>query len=176
MYFLSKLTYTKLSDESLNKCENIEYFYLENSIQLSYIISDNFWKANGPILFYASENVDANLICQQISPIWSQAEKLEALVVFAEQRKEKNNPIVLSSDQILANYKLLINHIKTKTPGAQQSSRIITINHKKIMSNTFMKFIEIIHEYSNTRSNSKVLLVLFLIYYIYLFHKIVLFL
>ncbi len=39
--FLSKLTYTKLSDESLNKCENIEYFYLENSIQLRYIISDN---------------------------------------------------------------------------------------------------------------------------------------
>ncbi|XP_048773111.2 lysosomal Pro-X carboxypeptidase-like isoform X2 [Ostrea edulis] len=113
-------------------------FHNKDSYQQRYLIADQFWDPNGgPIFFYTGNEGDITLFCNNTGFMWDIAPEFKALLIFAEHRyygtsvpygptafKDPTKMNYLTSEQALADYAVLIKHIKTTTPGAG-SSKVI---------------------------------------------------
>ncbi|EQC35895.1 hypothetical protein SDRG_06643 [Saprolegnia diclina VS20] len=91
--------------------------------QQRYFVCSEFWNqdAHGPIFFYVGNEADVELYLNHTGLMWENAHEFGALLVFAEHRYfGKSLPANattrlqhLSSEQALADYAVLLRHIKT---------------------------------------------------------------
>uniref|UniRef100_A0A8C8U9J4 Lysosomal Pro-X carboxypeptidase n=1 Tax=Peromyscus maniculatus bairdii TaxID=230844 RepID=A0A8C8U9J4_PERMB len=107
-------------------------FYNTKTFKQRYLISDKYWKTyDGVILFYTGNEGDITWFSNHTGFMWDVAEKLKALLVFAEHRyygeslpfgddsfKDSKHLNFLTSEQALADFAELIRHLKRTVPGA----------------------------------------------------------
>lgn len=117
--------------------QQIDHFgFLENgTFKQRYLLNDQHWhKDGGPILFYTGNEGDITWFCNNTGFMWDVAEELGALLVFAEHRyygeslpfgeKSYSNTKYLNylaSEQVLADFAVLIKALKKGLSGAQKS-------------------------------------------------------
>ncbi|XP_051005277.1 lysosomal Pro-X carboxypeptidase-like [Acomys russatus] len=107
-------------------------FYNTKTFKQRYLIADKYWKTyDGVILFYTGNEGDITWFSDRTGFMWDVAEKLKALLVFAEHRyygeslpfgkdsfKDSKHLNFLTSEQALADFAELIRHLKRTVPGA----------------------------------------------------------
>ncbi|KAL6081664.1 hypothetical protein STEG23_005571, partial [Scotinomys teguina] len=107
-------------------------FYNTKTFKQRYLIADKYWKTyDGVILFYTGNEGDITWFSNHTGFMWDVAEKLKALLVFAEYRyygeslpfggesyKDSKHLNFLTSEQALADFAELIRHLKRTVPGA----------------------------------------------------------
>ncbi|KAK3100015.1 hypothetical protein FSP39_013477 [Pinctada imbricata] len=110
-------------------------FVNTDSFQQRYLVADQFWnKDGGPIFFYTGNEGDIAWFCNNTGFMWDIAPQFKALLVFAEHRyygeslpygkasyKSPSKLNYLTSEQALADFAVLIRHIKESMPGAASS-------------------------------------------------------
>uniref|UniRef100_A0A8C4Q8S6 Lysosomal Pro-X carboxypeptidase n=1 Tax=Eptatretus burgeri TaxID=7764 RepID=A0A8C4Q8S6_EPTBU len=113
-------------------------FWQNGTFMQRYLVGDEHFSAPGsPILFYTGNEGDISWFCDNTGFVWEAAEELGALVVFAEHRYYGQSlPFgnssysdvkflqYLSSAQVLADYAVLIRHIKRSVAGARKSPAV----------------------------------------------------
>ncbi|CAK4657631.1 unnamed protein product [Aphanomyces euteiches] len=115
----------KYFEQTLNHFEAIPETYKQR-----YFICDEFWtKPGGPIFFYVGNEADVELYLNNTGLMWENAHEYGAMLVFAEHRyfgkslpKDAANHLQhLSSEQALADYAVLLRHIKETKEGTAKS-------------------------------------------------------
>nr|XP_023695229.1 lysosomal Pro-X carboxypeptidase [Paramormyrops kingsleyae] len=117
--------------------QKIDHFgFLEDgTFKQRYLVNDDHWhQIGGPILFYTGNEGDITWFCNNTGFMWDVAEELGAMLVFAEHRyygeslpfgKESYSSLkhlnYLTSEQALADFAVLILHLKATVPGATKS-------------------------------------------------------
>uniref|UniRef100_UPI00358FBDB3 lysosomal Pro-X carboxypeptidase n=1 Tax=Myxine glutinosa TaxID=7769 RepID=UPI00358FBDB3 len=110
-------------------------FWQNGTFSQRYLVgAEHFSTPGSPILFYTGNEGDISWICDNTGFVWEAAEELGALVVFAEHRyygqslpfgnssySDAKFLQYLSSAQALADYAVLIRHIKRNVAGARKS-------------------------------------------------------
>ncbi|XP_013394465.1 lysosomal Pro-X carboxypeptidase-like [Lingula anatina] len=110
-------------------------FTNDDTYMMRYLVADQFWdQKGGPIFFYTGNEGDITWFCNNTGFMWDIAPKFKAMLVFAEHRyygtsmpygaesyKDVQHLGYLTSEQALADYALLINHMKSTIPGAENS-------------------------------------------------------
>lgn len=99
-----------------------------------YLIARKNWKVGGPIFFYTGNEGDITWFANNTGLMWDSAKEFGAMLVFAEHRyygkslpfgtKSYKGPQYLgylTSEQALADFAILINHLKDTIPGANDS-------------------------------------------------------
>ncbi|KAH0625232.1 hypothetical protein JD844_033542 [Phrynosoma platyrhinos] len=100
-----------------------------------YLIADQHWKRDvGSILFYTGNEGDITLFANNTGFMWNVAEELDAILVFAEHRyygeslpfgnksfTDAKHLNYLTSEQALADFAVLVQHLKATIPGTQQT-------------------------------------------------------
>nr|XP_022323280.1 lysosomal Pro-X carboxypeptidase-like [Crassostrea virginica] len=120
--------------------QKVDHFGFVNgdTYQQRYLIADQFWDSNGgPIFFYTGNEGDITLFCNNTGFMWDIAPEFKALLIFAEHRyygtsipygstafKDPTKMNYLTSEQALADYAVLIRHIKSVIPGTRDSKVI----------------------------------------------------
>lgn len=108
-------------------------FNTDKTFKQRYLIADEHWrKDGGSILFYTGNEGDIIWFCNNTGFMWDVAEELKAMLVFAEHRyygkslpfgvnsfKDSRHLNFLTSEQALADFAELIQHLKTTIPGAK---------------------------------------------------------
>ncbi|KAM7330528.1 hypothetical protein ACRRTK_009717 [Alexandromys fortis] len=107
-------------------------FYNTKSFKQRYLIADRYWKTyDGVILFYTGNEGDITWFANHTGFMWDVAERLKALLVFAEHRyygeslpfgedsfRDAKHLNFLTSEQALADFAELIRHLRKTVPGA----------------------------------------------------------
>ncbi|XP_014462073.2 lysosomal Pro-X carboxypeptidase [Alligator mississippiensis] len=117
--------------------QQVDHFgFVENrTFQQRYLIADQHWKKDGgSILFYTGNEGDITWFCNNTGFMWEVAEELNAMLVFAEHRyygeslpfgnksfSDSKHLNYLTSEQALADFAILIQHIRKTIPGAQNT-------------------------------------------------------
>ncbi|XP_053564645.1 lysosomal Pro-X carboxypeptidase [Bombina bombina] len=110
-------------------------FAEDSTYKQRYLISDDHWKKpGGPILFYTGNEGDIALFCNNTGFMWDVAEEFGAMLVFAEHRyygeslpfgdlsfSDPKHLNYLTSEQALADFAVLLRHLKGTIDGAQNS-------------------------------------------------------
>ncbi|XP_022084532.1 lysosomal Pro-X carboxypeptidase-like [Acanthaster planci] len=129
-----------------NKCHIYETYYIDQKIdhysfvsddtyKMRYLMAQQYWDKNGgPIFFYTGNEGDITWFCENTGFMWDIAPEFKAMLVFAEHRyygdslpygkdsfKDRKHVGYLTSEQALADYAVLIKHIKASIPGAANS-------------------------------------------------------
>eukprot|EP00105_Crassostrea_gigas_P020096 XP_011438787.1 PREDICTED: lysosomal Pro-X carboxypeptidase-like [Crassostrea gigas] len=113
-------------------------FVNQDTYQQRYLIADQYWDPNGgPIFLYTGNEGDITLFCNNTGFMWDIAPEFKAMLIFAEHRyygtsipygqtafKDPKKMNFLTSEQALADYAVLIKHIKSSIPGSSQSKVI----------------------------------------------------
>ncbi|MBN3293335.1 PCP carboxypeptidase, partial [Polypterus senegalus] len=113
-------------------------FAEDSTFKQRYLVADYHWHyAGGPILFYTGNEGDITWFCNNTGFMWDVAEELGAMLVFAEHRyygeslpfgdqsyRDAKTLNFLTSEQALADFAVLIKHLKKTIPGTQNSSVI----------------------------------------------------
>lgn len=113
-------------------------FAVQDTFKLRYLINDTWSKTeNAPIFFYTGNEGRIEVFAENTGFLWESARKFGALVIFAEHRyygeslpygnKSFADPKhlgYLTSQQALADYVKLIEHLKSK-PGYKRSPVIV---------------------------------------------------
>uniref|UniRef100_A0A8C5P4P8 Lysosomal Pro-X carboxypeptidase n=1 Tax=Jaculus jaculus TaxID=51337 RepID=A0A8C5P4P8_JACJA len=115
--------------------QKVDHFGFHNAktFKQRYLIADKHWrKDGGSILFYTGNEGDITWICNNTGFMWDVAEEMKAMLVFAEHRyygeslpfgedslKDSKHLNYLTSEQALADYAMLIRHLKRTIPGAK---------------------------------------------------------
>lgn len=99
-----------------------------------YLISTKNWEKSGPILFYTGNEGDITWFANNTGFMWDSASEFGAMLIFAEHRyygeslpfgnKSYESPKYLgylTSEQALADFAVLIYHLKATIPGASDS-------------------------------------------------------
>ncbi|PFX19876.1 lysosomal Pro-X carboxypeptidase-like [Stylophora pistillata] len=99
-----------------------------------YLVASKNWVEGGPILFYTGNEGDITWFANNTGFMWDIAGEFKAMLVFAEHRYYgKSLPFgklsykgpkylgYLTSEQALADFAVLIRHIKETVPGASES-------------------------------------------------------
>jgi len=99
-----------------------------------YLINDDHYTAGGPVFFYTGNEGDIAWFCNNTGFMWDIAEEFNAMLIFAEHRyygeslpfgkdsyKDALHLGYLTSEQALADYATLIDHIKKTIPGTMKS-------------------------------------------------------
>jgi len=107
------------------KIDHFNWAKTDASFQQRWLFNDANWDGSGPILFYTGNEGDVTLFWSNTGFVTKTlAKELNALVVFAEHRYyglslpfgnqsfTQDNYVYLSSEQALADYAVLIPHIK----------------------------------------------------------------
>ncbi|XP_077632324.1 lysosomal Pro-X carboxypeptidase isoform X1 [Crocuta crocuta] len=108
-------------------------FTMDKTFKQRYLIADEHWKKDdGSILFYTGNEGDIVWFCNNTGFMWDVAEELKAMLVFAEHRyygeslpfgnnsfKDSRYLNYLTSEQALADFAVLIKHLKRTIPGAK---------------------------------------------------------
>ncbi|CAF1000335.1 unnamed protein product, partial [Didymodactylos carnosus] len=120
--------------------QNVDHFGFSNTdiFEQRYILNKDFWTSGSPIFFYAGNEGDIDLFCQNTGFMWDIAPSFHAMVVFAEHRYYgKSLPYgndsyskpeytrYLTSEQALADFVYLIEDIRRDVRGAEQSQVIV---------------------------------------------------
>ncbi|XP_065278568.1 lysosomal Pro-X carboxypeptidase [Emys orbicularis] len=114
--------------------QKIDHFGFEQDLtfQQRYLVADQHWrKDNGSILFYTGNEGDITWFCNNTGFMWDVAEELNAMLIFAEHRyygeslpfgnksySDSKHLNYLTSEQALADFAILIQHLKETIPGA----------------------------------------------------------
>ncbi|XP_029458074.1 lysosomal Pro-X carboxypeptidase [Rhinatrema bivittatum] len=117
--------------------QQIDHFGFDQDLtfQQRYLVSDSHWAGDGgPMLFYTGNEGDIAWFCNNTGFMWEVAEELKAILVFAEHRyygeslpfgdqsySDSKHLNYLTSEQALADFAVLIRHLKGSIPGAQDS-------------------------------------------------------
>ncbi|XP_068601568.1 lysosomal Pro-X carboxypeptidase [Brachionichthys hirsutus] len=117
--------------------QKIDHFgFTENgTFRQRYLVADKHWQQpGGLILFYTGNEGDITWFCNNTGFMWENAEKMDAMLVFAEHRyygdslpfgqesySDSKHLNYLTSEQALADFAVLIQNLKTTLPGAQHS-------------------------------------------------------
>ncbi|TDH14681.1 hypothetical protein EPR50_G00023240 [Perca flavescens] len=128
---------TTISYETFYFDQKIDHFgFLEDgTFKQRYLVADKHWQQpGGPILFYTGNEGDITWFCNNTGFMWDIAEELGAMLVFAEHRyygeslpfgqdsySDSKHLNYLSSEQALADFAVLIQNLKSSSPGARQS-------------------------------------------------------
>lgn len=110
-------------------------FAEDSTFKQRYLLADQHWrKDGGPILFYTGNEGDIAWFCNNTGFMWDVAEELGALLVFAEHRyygdslpfgeqsySDAKHLNFLTSEQALADFAVLAEHLKLNLPGAKHS-------------------------------------------------------
>ncbi|XP_034851456.1 lysosomal Pro-X carboxypeptidase isoform X3 [Mirounga leonina] len=108
-------------------------FDADKTFKQRYLIADEQWKKNGgSILFYTGNEGDITWFCNNTGFMWDVAAQLKAMLVFAEHRyygeslpfgnksfTDSRHLDFLTSEQALADFAVLIKHLKKTIPGAK---------------------------------------------------------
>lgn len=99
-----------------------------------YLITTKNWEHGGPIFFYTGNEGDITWFANNTGFMWDSAKEFGAMLVFAEHRyygeslpfgnKSYESPTYLgylTSEQALADFAVLIYHLKETIPGASNS-------------------------------------------------------
>ncbi|KAM7398998.1 hypothetical protein PAMP_018293 [Pampus punctatissimus] len=119
------------------KLNQIDHFgFLEDgTFKQRYLVADKHWlKPGGPVLFYTGNEGDIAWFCNNTGFMWDVAEELGAMLVFAEHRyygeslpfgqdsySDSKHLNYLTAEQALADFAVLIQHLKSTVPGARHS-------------------------------------------------------
>nr|XP_048697125.1 lysosomal Pro-X carboxypeptidase isoform X2 [Caretta caretta] len=114
--------------------QKIDHFGFDQDLtfQQRYLVADQHWrKNNGSILFYTGNEGDITWFCNNTGFMWDVAEELNAMLIFAEHRyygeslpfgnksySDSKHLNYLTSEQALADFAILIQHLKETIPGA----------------------------------------------------------
>ncbi|OPJ74645.1 lysosomal Pro-X carboxypeptidase isoform X1 [Patagioenas fasciata] len=117
--------------------QQVDHFGFDDNLtfQQRYLIADQHWKKNnGPILFYTGNEGDVTWFSNNTGFMWDVAQELNAMVVFAEHRyygeslpfgnesySDSKRLNYLTSEQALADFAVLIEHLKSTIAGARYS-------------------------------------------------------
>ncbi|XP_069495981.1 lysosomal Pro-X carboxypeptidase [Ambystoma mexicanum] len=120
--------------------QKIDHFGFDEDFTFKqrYLLADKHWNENGgPILFYAGNEGDIDLFCNNTGFMWDVAEEFQAMLVFAEHRyygeslpfgeesyADSKRLNYLTSEQALADFAVLIRYLKATIPGAKDSAVI----------------------------------------------------
>nr|XP_003219412.1 PREDICTED: lysosomal Pro-X carboxypeptidase [Anolis carolinensis] len=110
-------------------------FYENRTFKQRYLIAEQHWKRDvGSILFYTGNEGDITWFANNTGFMWNVAEELDAILVFAEHRyygvslpfgnksfSDAKHLNYLSSAQALADFAVLVQHLKATIPGAQDT-------------------------------------------------------
>ncbi|CAF2478007.1 unnamed protein product [Rotaria sp. Silwood2] len=120
--------------------QKVDHFGFLNmdTYQQRYTLNTDYWEIGRPILFYAGNEGDIDLFCDNTGFMWDIAPIFNAMVVFAEHRyygaslpygnASYSNPEYtqyLTSGQALADYAYLLDYIRSSTTGAAQSPVVV---------------------------------------------------
>ncbi|XP_046854459.1 lysosomal Pro-X carboxypeptidase-like [Xenia sp. Carnegie-2017] len=99
-----------------------------------YLVSDIHWEKGGPILFYCGNEGDITWFCNNTGFMWDIAKEFKAMLVFGEHRfygksmpfgkKSYESPKhlgFLTSEQALADFAFMLQHVKETYSGARKS-------------------------------------------------------
>ncbi|XP_031570369.1 lysosomal Pro-X carboxypeptidase-like [Actinia tenebrosa] len=116
--------------------QKLDHFNFEKNetFQQRYLVNRKQWKTGGPIFFYTGNEGDITWFANNTGFMWDNAEEFGAMLVFGEHRyygetlpfgkKSYESPKYLgylTSEQALADFAILIRHIKVTFPGAKNS-------------------------------------------------------
>nr|XP_020663824.1 lysosomal Pro-X carboxypeptidase isoform X1 [Pogona vitticeps] len=110
-------------------------FAEDRTFKQRYLIADQHWKSDiGSILFYTGNEGDITWFANNTGFMWNVAEELDAILVFAEHRyygeslpfgnksfADAKHLNYLTSEQALADFAVLVDHLKKTIPGAQDT-------------------------------------------------------
>ncbi|XP_070800156.1 lysosomal Pro-X carboxypeptidase [Pituophis catenifer annectens] len=110
-------------------------FAEDRTFKQRYLIADQHWKKDaGSILFYTGNEGDIAWFANNTGFMWNVAEELDAILVFAEHRyygeslpfgnksyTDAKHLNYLTSQQALADFAVLIQHLKNTIPGTQNT-------------------------------------------------------
>ncbi|XP_066291726.1 lysosomal Pro-X carboxypeptidase-like [Branchiostoma lanceolatum] len=114
----------------------VDHFSFANSdtFQLRYLVNDTYYKDGDPIFFYTGNEGDIEDFVKNTGLLIEMAPRFGALVIFAEHRyygqslpygkesfKDPAHLGYLTSTQALADFAVLITHLKETVPGAANS-------------------------------------------------------
>lgn len=117
--------------------QRVDHFGFSNNdvYDQRYLITQDSWTKGGPIFFYAGNEGSIESFANNTGIMWDWAPEFNAMVVFAEHRyygvsmpygnKSFENLKYLgylSTEQALADFAVLIDHLKRTIPGAQNSA------------------------------------------------------
>ena len=102
------------------------------------LYNETHFEEGGPILLYAGNEGKIELFVENSGFLWDLAPQLKGTVIFAEHRyygesmpygdesyKSRKNLAYFTADQAMADYAMLIRHIKTTWPGYENSKVIV---------------------------------------------------
>ncbi|CAF0763913.1 unnamed protein product [Adineta ricciae] len=103
-----------------------------------YTLNTDYWESGRPIFFYAGNEGDIDLFCDNTGFMWDIAPLFNAMVVFGEHRYygkslpygnasylKPENARYLTSGQALADYAYLLDYIRSSIKGAENSPAIV---------------------------------------------------
>uniref|UniRef100_A0A8C6XF57 Lysosomal Pro-X carboxypeptidase n=1 Tax=Naja naja TaxID=35670 RepID=A0A8C6XF57_NAJNA len=110
-------------------------FAEDRTFKQRYLIADQHWKKDtGSILFYTGNEGDIAWFANNTGFMWNVAEEFDAILVFAEHRyygdslpfgnksyTDAKHLNYLSSQQALADFAVLIQHLKNTIPGTENT-------------------------------------------------------
>uniref|UniRef100_A0A8D2IVW7 Lysosomal Pro-X carboxypeptidase n=1 Tax=Varanus komodoensis TaxID=61221 RepID=A0A8D2IVW7_VARKO len=110
-------------------------FSEDRTFKQRYLIADQHWKHDvGSVLFYTGNEGDITWFANNTGLMWNAAEELDAILIFAEHRyygeslpfgnksfTDAKHLNYLSSEQALADFAVLIQHLKSTIPGTQDT-------------------------------------------------------
>jgi len=102
-----------------------------------YLVNDEHFKPGAPVFFYTGNEGDITWFCNNTGFMWDIAEEFNAMLVFAEHRyygkslpfgkdsyKDAAHLGYLTSEQALADFATLIDHIRKSQPSTRKSAFI----------------------------------------------------
>jgi lysosomal Pro-X carboxypeptidase len=120
--------------------QKVDHFGFVNmdTYEERYTLNTDHWESGKPIFFYAGNEGDIDLFCDNTGFMWDIAPIFNAMVVFAEHRyygtslpygnasySKPEYTRYLTSGQALADYAYLLDHIRSTIKGAEDSPTIV---------------------------------------------------
>ncbi|CAF0824207.1 unnamed protein product [Adineta steineri] len=120
--------------------QKVDHFGYVNmdTYQQRYTLNTDYWQSGKPIFFYAGNEGDIDLFCDNTGFMWDIAPLFDAMVVFAEHRyygqslpygnqsySKPEYTRYLTSGQALADYAYLLDNIRSSIKGAEQSPTVV---------------------------------------------------
>ncbi|XP_075527716.1 lysosomal Pro-X carboxypeptidase-like [Dermacentor variabilis] len=115
----------------------VDHFSFGNrdSFRQRYLVYEDHWNRNGgPIFFYTGSEMNVEVLANQMGIMYDWAKDFKAMLVFAEHRyygdslpysersfSSRQRRGYLTTEQALADFAYLIQHIKKTAPGAEKS-------------------------------------------------------
>ncbi|XP_057313778.1 lysosomal Pro-X carboxypeptidase-like [Hydractinia symbiolongicarpus] len=114
--------------------DHFTFLYPDRQFPQRYLVNDQYFKEGAPVFFYTGNEGDIAWFCNNTGFMWDIAPEFSAMLVFAEHRyygeslpfgkdsyKDSLHLGYLTSEQALADYASLIDHIRKTIPTTKSS-------------------------------------------------------